>query len=211
MRKPQTRSEAIKEKCTECIYDPYQKGLGGKLQQIADCTSPECPLFDFRPLPREAANDNEADTQQSPERGIGDLVGVKHGQLQPGLPVSLPVLLITKAKAKAATVVEAPFIERAEHSGEIGHFEFLFRDPRTDDPDPFVDHIVHCKNDHGTHAPGLAVLARFRRDKVNACRRYPEVTIVPLKFCCTGTMDPRSDREVSQALAGVMKQKVNEV
>ena len=43
--------KAINDKCKECIYDPYAKGLGSWRQQVKDCTSPDCPLFRVRPLP----------------------------------------------------------------------------------------------------------------------------------------------------------------
>ncbi len=46
-----TRKQAINDKCKECIYDPIA-GDGTWRQQVADCTSPSCPLFDWRPLPR---------------------------------------------------------------------------------------------------------------------------------------------------------------
>ena len=42
--------KAINEKCTDCIYD--KKGVGGKLQQIAACTSKTCALYDVRPQPK---------------------------------------------------------------------------------------------------------------------------------------------------------------
>jgi hypothetical protein len=42
---------AIDAKCRECIYDPY--GCAGTWrQQVAACTSPQCPLFPVRPMPQ---------------------------------------------------------------------------------------------------------------------------------------------------------------
>jgi len=42
--------KAINEMCIHCIYD---KGSdGGKLQQVAACTSWKCPLFAERPQPK---------------------------------------------------------------------------------------------------------------------------------------------------------------
>ncbi len=41
---------AINEMCSQCIYDKQQEG--GKLQQIAKCSSISCPLFNVRPLPK---------------------------------------------------------------------------------------------------------------------------------------------------------------
>jgi transposase-like protein len=40
--------KAINDKCKECIYDPIG-GNGTWVQQVRDCTSPECPLFGLRP------------------------------------------------------------------------------------------------------------------------------------------------------------------
>ncbi|UTW04511.1 hypothetical protein KDX31_05760 [Amphritea atlantica] len=42
--------KAINEMCTQCIYDKHQEG--GKLQQVAKCSSQSCPLFNVRPLPK---------------------------------------------------------------------------------------------------------------------------------------------------------------
>lgn len=39
--------KAIDEKCKECIYDPIG-GNGTWVQQVRECTSPLCPLFDVR-------------------------------------------------------------------------------------------------------------------------------------------------------------------
>ena len=51
-RKPKRISlrNAIDAKCKECIYDPY--GCAGTWrQQVAACTSRNCPLFPVRPMP----------------------------------------------------------------------------------------------------------------------------------------------------------------
>src|SRR5690606_29997894 len=45
-----TRSEAVAAKCRECIYDPC--AAGNWREQVADCCSAGCPLFDFRPVPK---------------------------------------------------------------------------------------------------------------------------------------------------------------
>ncbi len=42
----------INAKCVECIYDP-KCGSGTWRQQVAACTSYNCPLFDVRPIPSE--------------------------------------------------------------------------------------------------------------------------------------------------------------
>lgn len=44
-----SQKKAIKEKCIECIYDPHGGG-GTWLQQVSNCTSYSCPLFELRPL-----------------------------------------------------------------------------------------------------------------------------------------------------------------
>ncbi len=43
-----TRKQAMDAFCTECIYDSEGEGNGTKQQQIEDCTSPNCPLFEYR-------------------------------------------------------------------------------------------------------------------------------------------------------------------
>lgn len=39
----------LNAKCIECIYDPA--GPGSWRQQVAACSSPQCPLYDVRPQP----------------------------------------------------------------------------------------------------------------------------------------------------------------
>ncbi|MBE9397110.1 hypothetical protein IOQ59_07525 [Pontibacterium sp. N1Y112] len=39
--------KAIDDKCKECIYCPLSKGTWR--QQVADCASTQCPLYDVRP------------------------------------------------------------------------------------------------------------------------------------------------------------------
>lgn len=43
--------KAIDDHCKACIYDPYAEGLGKWREQVAACTSPECPLYPVRPRP----------------------------------------------------------------------------------------------------------------------------------------------------------------
>lgn len=45
-----SRKKAINDKCKECIYDPHS-GMGTWREQVAACTSYNCPLYKFRPLP----------------------------------------------------------------------------------------------------------------------------------------------------------------
>lgn len=41
---------AINAKCKACNYCP--SASGGWLQQVAECLSMDCPLYDVRPRPR---------------------------------------------------------------------------------------------------------------------------------------------------------------
>ena len=51
MSKPiASRADAIAAKCRECIYDPMSAGTWR--EQVAACTSANCPLHDLRPVPR---------------------------------------------------------------------------------------------------------------------------------------------------------------
>lgn len=45
-----SRAGAIAAKCRECIYDPCAPG--NWREQVADCCSAGCPLYDFRPVPK---------------------------------------------------------------------------------------------------------------------------------------------------------------
>jgi hypothetical protein len=44
-----SRKKAIDAKCKDCIYDECD--VGTWRQQVAACTSYQCPLHSFRPLP----------------------------------------------------------------------------------------------------------------------------------------------------------------
>lgn len=48
-KKKMTRQKAINEFCKYCIYDP-QPGNGTWRQQVEECTSKQCPLFEHRPI-----------------------------------------------------------------------------------------------------------------------------------------------------------------
>ena len=50
-KRPRTRGQAINAFCKECIYDK-EGGVGTWRQQVEACTSTNCPLYDFRPVPR---------------------------------------------------------------------------------------------------------------------------------------------------------------
>ena len=46
-----TLKQAIRAKCSDCIYDSEARGLGGELQQITGCTSGDsCALWEHRPV-----------------------------------------------------------------------------------------------------------------------------------------------------------------
>jgi len=45
-----SRAEAIATKCRQCIYDPIAAGTWR--EQVATCGCPDCPLWSYRPLPR---------------------------------------------------------------------------------------------------------------------------------------------------------------
>lgn len=47
-----TRSQAIGAKCRECIHDPHAAGTWRV--QVAACGCVDCPLWGYRPLPRNA-------------------------------------------------------------------------------------------------------------------------------------------------------------
>jgi hypothetical protein len=40
--------QAVNEKCADCCHDPLDKGT--RAQQIAACTSSDCPLHSVRPI-----------------------------------------------------------------------------------------------------------------------------------------------------------------
>lgn len=48
LMEPKTRRLAIHSFCHECIYDPGHDG--GWRKQVEECTSKNCPLYDFRPM-----------------------------------------------------------------------------------------------------------------------------------------------------------------
>ena len=45
-----TRQQAISAKCKDCIYDPFDTGTW--LAQVDNCTQTDCPLYEYRPVPR---------------------------------------------------------------------------------------------------------------------------------------------------------------
>ena len=53
MTKKLTQTQAIRAFCTECIYDGIG-GSGNALTQITNCTAKDCPLYEWRPLNKDA-------------------------------------------------------------------------------------------------------------------------------------------------------------
>jgi len=49
---PDGRKAAIENMCKQCVYDPAAEGTWR--EQVQDCGCPNCPLYDFRPLPVKA-------------------------------------------------------------------------------------------------------------------------------------------------------------
>ena len=71
MSAPKTRGQAIRLMCRSCIYAPCAPGTWR--QQVEACTSPECPLYAFRPMPYTAK-----------DAGIVDAALVRTGEAIPG-------------------------------------------------------------------------------------------------------------------------------
>lgn len=76
---------SINAKCVECVHDPIG-GAGGKLQQIAACTSYSCPLFDVRPKPKK--------DQRAPQRHLEGNIPFK------GSHAIAPVEIVDSSLAK---------------------------------------------------------------------------------------------------------------
>lgn len=62
-----TRQGAISAKCKDCIYDPCEPG--NWVQQVTACTSPDCPLFPYRPISKskKGSHDDSSAALESPE------------------------------------------------------------------------------------------------------------------------------------------------
>ncbi len=56
-----TRQQAIHAFCKMCIYDEGSLGAGTWRKQTTDCTSHDCPLYDYRPLDITAKNERTAE------------------------------------------------------------------------------------------------------------------------------------------------------
>jgi hypothetical protein len=50
LRAKKGRAAAINAMCCMCIYDPDALGCGSWRKQVEECTSYDCPLFEYRPV-----------------------------------------------------------------------------------------------------------------------------------------------------------------
>ena len=50
-----TRKQAMDAFCKLCIYDEGAQGAGSWRKQVSECTSQDCPLYEYRPLDSESA------------------------------------------------------------------------------------------------------------------------------------------------------------
>lgn len=53
------RTAAINAMCCSCIYDPEALGAGSWRKQVEECTSTDCPLYDYRPRPIGSDKDDD--------------------------------------------------------------------------------------------------------------------------------------------------------
>jgi len=58
------RAAAINAMCCECIYDPDALGCGSWRKQVEDCTSPKCPLYNYRPCTINGNNTDEGGEEE---------------------------------------------------------------------------------------------------------------------------------------------------
>lgn len=68
-RRPTTPLGAIRAMCRDCIFDPCDGGT--PRQQVEACTSPECPLFDFRLRALPTASRPTEVSRSNPRSGEG--------------------------------------------------------------------------------------------------------------------------------------------
>lgn len=61
--------KAINHKCKECLYDPVGKGTWR--EQVAVCTSWDCPLWNARPKPTKASISRLISVME--EQGLGEV------------------------------------------------------------------------------------------------------------------------------------------
>jgi len=58
MSKRPSLRKAIDRHCRDCIFDPYSRGKWR--QQVLECASPNCALFEVRPAPTATLPKGEA-------------------------------------------------------------------------------------------------------------------------------------------------------
>ena len=66
-----SRQNAINAMCRACIYDP-DSGSGTWTQQVEDCTSPGCALYDFRPITRATRKERTDPAMAAKMRKLGE-------------------------------------------------------------------------------------------------------------------------------------------
>ncbi len=59
LMKKKGRAAAVNAKCCECIYDPEVAGAGSWRRQVENCTSGNCPLYNYRPLTTGGKDDDD--------------------------------------------------------------------------------------------------------------------------------------------------------
>lgn len=57
LRSKSGRAAAVNAMCCECIYDPDAAGCGSWRKQVEDCTSYNCPVYNFRPVTASGKNE----------------------------------------------------------------------------------------------------------------------------------------------------------
>ena len=63
------RKAAIDAKCCECIYDPISIGHGSWRKQVEDCTSRNCPLYEYRPCTVSGKSDDDEPEHEEETNG----------------------------------------------------------------------------------------------------------------------------------------------
>lgn len=89
-----SRLAAINAKCRECLYDPMSPG--NWRQQVAACSSANCPLHPFRPISRPKTHAAAADAVVAPSPGALCAGGPENGQFRvpidhPAPPLESPI------------------------------------------------------------------------------------------------------------------------
>jgi len=104
---------AIDAKCKDCIYDP-KCGGGHWREQVAQCSSIDCPLWPVRPAPQSG---RFANPPRDTEAVAREWVTLPVGEAVSGHP-------LTDRASEAARLKSAPVAKRKSHLvvlGVIGH------------------------------------------------------------------------------------------